>query len=115
MRNKNVALLIFHPSEKLSQHHGGIRRPIAIVSAVQSPDSTKDCNLQMRVSPCAENNGLLSTLINRSVTHQPHVAVNQIAVSIEDRFQVRRSCLFLALPDETDIGPKWDLGGTQGV
>ena len=78
MRNENVAVFVFHAGEQLGQHHRGIRSPVAVVAAVQAMVGAVECDLKMRVAACAEDDGLLSALIDGAVADKPDVSVHQI-------------------------------------
>src|SRR5262249_39032299 len=78
MRDENIPILVLHPGKKLSQHHRRVRRPIAVMPAVQSPDGTEYCDLEMSVSACSEDHTLLAALVDRPVTDQPHVTLDKI-------------------------------------
>ena len=104
VRNEDAAIFVFHPSEQLRQHHGRVRSPVAIVTAVQAVVGAVECDLEMCVATRAEDYGLLSALIDRAVANKPDVSVDQFAVGFENLLEMRRSSLFLTFPDEADVG-----------
>src|SRR5215469_4543480 len=115
MRDENFPVFVLHTREQLHQHHCRIWRPIAIVAAMQSADGTENRDLQVCISASTEDDCLSAALVYRSITNKPHIAMNEIAVGIQDGFQMWRARFFLPLPDEADIGTKRDLGGMQSV
>jgi hypothetical protein len=46
-------------------------------AAVQSANCAEDCNLEMRISACPEDNRLFPTLVNGPVGNQPHVTMTR--------------------------------------
>src|ERR1017187_4493538 len=76
---------------------------------------TVDSDFEVGVASCSEDNGLFPALIHRPIAYQPDVAVDQVPVGIEYLLQVRRPCLFLALPYEAYICPQRDLGRSQRI
>src|SRR5215469_10033757 len=115
MWNENGAVLILHTGEQLHQHHCRVRRPIAIVPAMQSTDGTENRDLQLCIPARSEDNCLLAALVYWSITNKPHIAMNEIPVGIQNGFQMWRARFFFPLPDEADIRTKRDLGGMQSV
>src|SRR5271169_1559442 len=105
-----MALFILHPCQQLRQHHRRIRSPISIMTTMQAMAWTIDSDLKVSVAPRPENHGLLPALIHRPVAYQPHVAVDQVPVGIEDLLQVWRAGFFLALPYKSNIRAQRDPG-----
>jgi len=83
MRHQNAAVFIFHPGEQLRQQHRRVRRPVSVVAAVQPVVRPINGNLQMGIAARSKDHRLLAALIDRPVTHQPHIAVDQVVVGIE--------------------------------
>src|ERR1700735_199456 len=88
MRNEDAAILILHPGEQLRQHHGGIRSPVAIVSAVQAVVGAVECDLKMRIATRAKDYGLLSALIDWPVADKPDISMHEVAIGFENLLQV---------------------------
>ncbi len=89
VRDEHAALFIFHSSQQLRQHHGGIGSPISIMPAVQAVMRSVNRDLQVSIASRTKYNGLLATLIHGAITDEPNIAVDQIAIGIEDLFQMR--------------------------
>ena len=79
------------------------------MTTMQTVMWTVDSDLEVGIASRSEDNGLSPALIHRPIAYQPDVAVDQIRVGIEDLFQMRGPSLFLALPQEANIGPQSPL------
>jgi hypothetical protein len=75
------------------------------VAAVQTAIGAVDGDFDMRISARTEDECLLSALIDRAIADQPNVSLNQVTMSAENLFQMRRTGLFFALPREADVSP----------
>src|SRR5690348_9674403 len=105
MRDENPALAVFHAGQKLHKHHGWVGSPVAIVAAVQTAIGAINSDFDMCISPRTEDKCLLPALIDRAIADQPNVSMNQVAISIQNLFEVRRAGLFFALPHEANVSP----------
>ena len=85
------------------------------MTTMQAMMWTVDSDLKVSVASRSEDNGLFPALIHRPIANQPHVAMDQLPVGIEDLLQVRGPRLFLALPYEANICPQRDLGRSQCI
>ena len=94
---------ILHPRQQLHQHHRRIRSPVPIMPAMQRAVRPIDRNLHMRISPRAKGQDLPPRLIHRPIAHQPDIPADQLLMRIQNRLQVRRPSLFLALPHKPEI------------
>jgi len=115
VRNQHVSRLVFHACQQLGKHHRRIRSPVAIVAAVQAVMRAVERDFEMSIAARAEDHCLLSALIHRPIADQKNVAVNEVAIRSKDLFQMRRSCLFFALPNEADISAQGNSSTAKRV
>ena len=74
MIDQNPPVVVFHRSKQLGQHHRGIRRPVAVVAAVQFDPGTVDGNVHDADAAGAEDEQLPPGLVRGAVADQPDVA-----------------------------------------
>src|SRR4051794_5323344 len=110
-----MARVVFHSGEQLGKHHGRIRSPVPVVTAVKPADGSERGDLEMRVATRTEYHGLAPALIDGPVTDEPDISVNEIAMLAKDGLQMRRAGFFFAFPDKTNIRLERNLCCAQGV
>ena len=103
MLDEHPAAVVFHRSQQPRQQHRRIRRPVAVVAAVQLCAGPYTV-MSTRVTPRAPKMmDLLPRLVHRSVAHQPEIGSEQVLVGGQRAFEIRRSRLFFAFERELDV------------
>ena len=115
MIDQYPSIVIFHGREQSRQHHGRIRRPVAIVPAVQLVFRTVDRNFEVGDSARAKHNLLAATLMNRTITDEPDVGAQQIFLSVRISCEMRRACFLLAFEHKLNIRTQRDIRGVQRI
>lgn len=114
--DEDVAVGVLHAGEELGELHGGVGSPVAVVAAVESVMGAVDGDGEVGVAASAEGDGLRSGLIDGAIADQPDfVALDEVAVGVEDGFKVRGAGFFLAFPDEANVGTEGNVRGSEGV
>ena len=117
MRDEDAAVVIFHASEKLGEHHGGVGRPVAVVSAVEAVMRAVEGegDGEMRVAARAEDDGLRAGLVDGAIADEEDVAVDGVGVGLENLFEVWGAGFLFSFPNETDVGVEGEMGGAEGI
>ena len=102
--DQDAAVVVLHGGQQARQHHRGIRRPVAVVAAVQFVTGAVERDVDARDAARAEDDLLAAALVDGPVADQPDVARQQVLVLLEDVREVRRAGLFLAFEDEFEVG-----------
>lgn len=85
------------------------------MAAVETVAGAVDGDFQMGVATRAEDNRLGAALIDRAIADQPHIAVDEVAMLIEDLFEMRGSGFLFPFPDETDVGAERNVRSAEGI
>ncbi len=95
---------VLHPGEQLRQPHGGIRRPVAVVAAVQRPRRAVDREVDVDVAAHAEDD-LLAAVADAPArrTKIQASARSSSPCARQDVGEVRRARLLLAVEEELDV------------
>src|SRR6516225_1736484 len=109
MIDEYLAVVVLHRSQQACERHRRVRRPIAVMAAVQLVTGTVERDRKFGDPASAEHNLLTPALMHRAVADQPDIAFQQVFVPRDDLRQMRRTGLLLALDDELDVLPDRDL------
>ena len=88
---------------RLASSVTGIRRPVAVVAAVQPARRTVHRELDAGDAARAEHDLLPSRLVHRPVAEEPRVGAQQRRVLLEQLAQMSRAGLLLALEEELEV------------
>ena len=104
MVDQHAAVVVLHGRQQARQRHRRIRRPVAVMAAVQFVVGSVERDVDGGDAARAEDDLLAAALVHRTVADQPDVAGQQVLVLGDNLRQVRRAGFFLAFEDELDIG-----------
>src|SRR5450755_3749638 len=65
----DMPVIAFHGGQQTCQHHGGIGRPVSVMTAMQLPLGTVYRDVDGLNATRAENNGLLAALVDRAIAN----------------------------------------------
>ena len=100
--------VVLHRGEQARERHRGVRRPVAVVAAVQRALRAVDGELDVRVAAHAEDDLLAPRLVDGAVADDPRVGREQLLVAREYLGEVRRAGLLLALEEELEVDGRLD-------
>ena len=115
VRNEDVAIFILHAGEELGEHHGGVGRPVAVVSAVEAVMGPVEGDGDMGVAARAEDDGLRAGLVDGAVADEEDVAVDEVGVGGENLLEVGGAGFFFSFPHKADVGVEGDVGGAESI
>ena len=99
----DVALSSFIDASSRASVIAGIRRPVAVVPAVQRPVRAVDREIDIHIAAHAKHDLLSTRLMHRPVADDERIGLEQVFVLCEYLSQVRRAGFFFALEKEFDV------------
>jgi hypothetical protein len=113
--NDDAAVRILHRGEQPRQLQRGIRRPVAVMTAVQLVARTVNRYVEGHDAARAEDQRLLAILEDGAVTNQPDIRREQSLISGESFLQVRRVDLFFAFKRQLDVRFRLQAGSPECI
>ena len=115
MRDENPRVGVAHRVDQMRQRDDRVRRPVAVMPAVQRTQRPVRRDLDVGNAPRAEEELHLPALMHRTVAKHPGIGGEIGRVLLEIRRQMRRSRLFFALEDELHVDGRRALARLQAI
>ena len=101
--NPDMSLVVFHRREQPRKLERRVRRPVAVMSAVELGPRAVDRHRERGDAACAEDDRLLACLVHGTIADQPEVRGKEILVGRDRLLQVRRPHFLFALECKSHV------------